>query len=274
LKVEIHNKSARCFGALFFATIAFAIPDEGMASSLESSNLNIEVGISSMRFKYEEFEDGRVIDKEQGTLPGMSFRLGQRLADWEWEGSASSFYGQLPYTGEDSNHVPYNTRTDETIGDISLRLGHWFGKRYPVMPYAGIGYRRWDRDILPNSLAGLFESYRWQYAWVGSKIFTYQDNTSQFLLDVGLLKPLHPELRMGSGSTVLHLESRTGLRAMLTWSLKLKGSGHNDRLVIEPWYEYWNMGRSPEVPYGIYNIHEPDSKTHNFGFNLRFAWTM
>jgi hypothetical protein len=142
------------------------------------------------------------------------------------------------------------------------------------MPYAGIGYRRWDRDILRNSLAGLFESYRWQYAWVGSKFLTYQDGASLFLLDVGVLRPLHPELRVGSGSTVLHLESKTGLRAMLTWCLKLKGNGHNDHLVIEPFYEYWNMGRSPNVPTSTGYMYEPDSKAHNIGVNLRLAWTL
>ena len=275
-----HNKSARSFGALFFVLVTIALPIQAIASSQETADLKVEVGISTMRFKYEEFTDtGRVWDKEQGSLPGMSLRLGQRIAEWEWEGSASSFYGQVLYTGETNYHQPFDTRTDETIIDLSLRLGHWFGEQYPFMPYAGVGYRRWDRDIYGGSIgttqvSGLFESYRWQYAWVGSKFITFQDNVSQFLLDVGLLKPLRPELHMNSGSTILHLGSNTGLRTMLSWDVKLKGDDRNDHLVIEPWYEYWNMGRSPIVFTSSGPIYEPDSKTHNYGVNLRLAWTL
>ena len=58
----------------------------------------------------------------------------------------------MDYTGQTNLGSPYSTRTDEMIADIALRLGRRIGERIPVTPYLGIGYRRWDRDILPGTV--------------------------------------------------------------------------------------------------------------------------
>ena len=244
---------------------------------MEHAPLKAEIGVSAMQFKYEEFTDtGGILDKEQGSIPGLTIKLGQRISDWEWEGAGSYYNGRVPYAGQTNLGSLYNTRTDEAIGDVSVRLGHWLGTSLPAMPFAGIGYRRWDRNILPGSVGGLFESYRWEYLWVGSKFLTYQNRSSNFMLDVGLLKPLHPEMRIDFKGTynvepVVHPEGKIGLRILLTSNLALtKRTGH----IIEPYYEYWDMGRSPTVTAGPVTVYEPASKTHNIGLNLRLGWTM
>jgi hypothetical protein len=269
-------KSASCFGALFFVGL-LVVPAENMAASMEPVSLKTEIGFSAMRFKYEEFNDtGGILDKEQGGIPGLTLRLGLRHSDWEWETSGSYYQGQIPYAGQTNFGVPYNTRTDEKIGDISLRLGHWFGESHPSMPFIGIGYRRWDRSILPGTLGGLFESYRWKYLWTGSKFLAYQDSASNFILDVGLLRPLHPEMRVdfrGSYNVepVVNPAGKLGVRMLLTSNLALsKSTG----LAIEPYYEYWELGRSPTVTAGAVTVYEPASQTHNIGINLRLGWTL
>jgi hypothetical protein len=270
-----NKKSASGFGALFFAFLII-IPVEGIASSMAPASLKAEVGVSALRFDYAEFDDnGRVLDKEMGGIPGLSIKLSLRQAAWEWETAGSFHGGQVPYTGQTNSGVPYNTRTDESIGDVSIRLGRWFGDRVPVMPFVGIGYRRWDRNILPNSLGSLFESYRWTYVWAGSKIMTYQKGASNFILDVGLLKPVKPELRVDFRNTynvepVVYPEGKIGLRVLLTSNLALsKRAG----LTIEPYYEFWELGRSPNVTDGAVTVYEPASKTRNMGLNLRLGWT-
>lgn len=246
-----------------------------MASTTGTALIKTELGISAVRFKYEEFNDkGAILDNEQGGIPGLAFKLGLHYPDWELESAGSYHQGQVPYAGQTNFGVPYNTRTDERIGDISLRLGHWFGKRYPFMPFAGIGYRRWDRNILPGTLGGLFESYRWKYVWVGSKFRVYQDGTSCHVLDAGLLKPLQPELHVDFISAynvepVVYPESRLGLRLQLTSSIALS---QNTGLVLEPYYEFWELGRSPNVTAGAVTLYEPASKTRNLGINLRLGW--
>jgi hypothetical protein len=275
LKAYPPNKSASCFGALFFAMLL--VPSTGMGASSEPASLQAEIGLSALRFKYEEYNDtGGLFNKEQGGIPGITIKLGQRRSDWEWESAGSYHYGQVSYTGQTNFGSPYNTRTEESISDVSLRLGRWFGESHPFMPFAGIGYRRWDRNILPGTLGGLFESYRWSYAWAGAKFLAYRDEASSFTLDVGLLKPLNPELHIDFKGTynvepVVYPESKLGLRVLLTSKRTLaNGSG----LTIEPYYEYWELGRSPTVVAGPISVYEPASKTRNIGLNLRLSWTL
>ena len=65
------KKSANWFGALFLVvTIA---PLHNVALAAEQSVITTEVGISALRFKYDEVKniDGSILDTEQGGLPGV-----------------------------------------------------------------------------------------------------------------------------------------------------------------------------------------------------------
>ncbi len=239
------------------------------AEALPSGISSVEIGVSALRFNYAEYKaDGTTWDRELGTIPGLSFKLTQRFSVWEWEGMANYHYGRVDYTGQTNLGVPYNTRTDEGIGDVALRLGCWFEGSHPIMPYAGLGYRRWDRDIRPASLAGLFESYRWKYTWLGAKIIAHQQGASNLMLDISWIKPIDPVLHVEAYHASLNPESRNGLRLMLTSHTVLH---ENTTLILEPYFEYWELGRSPSVITGGITIYEPASKTKNLGFNLRIG---
>lgn len=222
-----------------------------------------------MRFNYAEFKnDGTTWDQELGNIPGLSFKLAQRRNAWEWEGIASYHYGRVDYSGQTNLAVPYNTRTDEGIGDVALRLGRWYEGNYPIMPYAGFGYRRWDRDIRPASLGGLFESYRWKYVWLGAKIMAYQQDTSNLMLDIGWIKPIDPVLQVGTYNVNLNPEGRDSLRLILTSHTTLS---ENATLILESYFECWRLGRSPSVISGGVTVYEPSSKTKNLGLNIRLG---
>jgi hypothetical protein len=256
----------------FLSIFPLIMPMGSVAWSAEYAPFNAEIGISAIRFKYDEFSDeGSVLDTETGLIPGLSFRFGQLLSGWEW-GSIVSFHrGRVDYAGQTNLGAPYNTRTEEKISDVSLRLGRWLDGRYRWMPYAGLGYRRWDRDILPKELNGLFESYRWLYGWVGAKIMATEGGMSQ--LDIGFVRPFSPEMHVDFRGTfntapILHPGAKTGLRVLWASSLTLSD---NTQLVMEPYFEHWTLGRSPVVATGNISVHEPASKTNNIGFNLRFG---
>ena len=236
----------------------------------------VEFGFSVLDFDYAEFKDDGIstFSKELGKIPGLSFRLAQRHAAWEWEGAASYHYGRVDYIGHTQAGAPHYTRTDEEISDFALRLGRWSDGplgNYPVMPYVGWGYRIWNRDILPTArVSGLFESYRWNYAWLGAKIVAYQQGASNLMLDVGWIKPIGPimDIKGAYNNPRLHLKSRDGVRLMLTSSVALP---KNTMLILEPYYEYWQLGRSPEVIAAGFTIYEPASKTRNLGVNIRLG---
>jgi hypothetical protein len=264
LIIHIINKSANWLGALFFVWVL--MPLNSTAEALQPA-VAAEIGVSVMRFNYTEFADvGTTLNREFGGIPGMTFRFAQRFSSWEGDVVASYHYGRADYTGLNSNSVPYNTRTDEGVGDLALRLGCWFGDR--IMPYAGLGYRRWDRNIRPANLGGLFESYRWNYAWLGAKVMAYQQGASNLMLDIGWIKPIEPVLYVDAYSARLNPEGRDGLRLMLTSHMVLD---ENTMLIVEPYYEYWRLGRSASVSSGGFTIYEPASETKNLGMNLRLG---
>lgn len=250
------------------------------AGEIGRAPFKVEAGVSALRFDYTEYKgDGSIWDMEQGVIPGLSVRFGQRLSAWEWEGVGSYHHGRVDYNGQTNLGAPYATRTDETIADFALRIGRWFGAGHPWMPYAGLGYRRWDRDILPGLsvdgkwVGGLFESYRWKYVWTGAKFIALQKEKTRLVLDGGILVPIDPEMHVDFKGTynispVLYPESRTGLRVMLTSSHALSV---NTELTLEPYYEYWELGRSPIVNDGGVSVYEPASKTSNLGLNVRLV---
>ena len=265
------QKSASVSGALFFALALVAT--ECLAKDLQPDVLAAEAGVSALRFDYAECQDnGSLLDREFGGIPGFSLRLTQRVSEWEWEEDASYHFGRVPYTGQTNAGEPYDTKTDEDILDTAVRLGRWLGGW--AMPYAGLGYRRWDRDILPGSINGLFESYRWKYFWLGSKFVAYQQEATDVILDIGWIRPIDPVLYVDFRGTYnvepkLMPESLDGLRLMLTARLAIFEKG---ALMLEPYFEYWRLGRSPVVISGGISVYEPESKTKNIGLNLRFGW--
>ncbi|MBI5431012.1 MAG: hypothetical protein HY938_11235 [Nitrosomonadales bacterium] len=244
------------------------------AGEIELAPFKIEAGIAAMRFKYDEYNGaGAVLDTEQGVIPGLSAKFGQRLSAWEWEWVGSYHHGRVDYNGQTNLGAAYATRTDEAIADFALRVGRWFGTGHPWMPYAGLGYRRWDRNILPGTVGGLFESYRWKYVWAGAKFIALQKDKFRLVLDGGILVPIDPEMHVDFKGTyniapVLYPESRTGLRMMLTSSHALSV---NTEVTLEPYYEYWELGRSPIVNEGGISVYEPASKTGNLGLNVRLV---
>ena len=266
------KKSAGLIGALFFVLLLFSVGS--VAETMRPGAYTAEFGGSMMRFNYAEYQDDGITtwNKERGVIPGLSFRFAQRRNAWEWEGAANYYYGRVDYTGQTNLGAPHSTFTNEEVFDVALRLGRWYEGSYPVMPYAGLGYRIWDRDILPTrSVGGLFESYRWNYAWLGAKIVAYQQGASKLMLDIGWIRPINPVMDISGayGNPRLHPRSLDGLRLMLTSRLALHEGA---TLVVEPYFEYWELGRSPTVSSGGYTLYEPASKTKNFGVNLRLGW--
>ncbi len=262
------KKGANFLGALFFIVLMLY----GRAAVAEEPVMAMEVGISVLRFNYSEFSDvGNNLDTELGGIPGGVIKATFNQNNWGVEGVASYHQGQVNYTGQTNFGVPYNTNTDEKIGDMALRLGRWFETRLPVMPFVGLGYRRWDRDILPATLGGLFESYQWEYGWIGSKVVLANNTTSQHVLDIGLLKPIQPEMDIDfkgafNASPRVYPESQLGLRVLLTSNMRLTREVY---VVAEPYYEYWQLGRSPMVTQNGIAVYEPKSKTKNVGLNVR-----
>jgi hypothetical protein len=238
------------------------------------------IGLSVMEFGYKEFSaDGHLLDREAGVLPGVAAALTRTQGYWFTEGELSYYSGQALYYGQTQSGAPFDTRTGENIQDYELRAGRWFGMRADsdLGIYAGLGYRRWARDIHSRSdVNGPSEVYDWWYGSLGTKWIFYKAGKLQGGIDLSLLRTIAPEIKIDSNDTYdnarLDLGERFGGRLSLPWSYRL---ANETVLGVEPYLEGWDLGRSPIQPLTrnsavAGSIYEPRSETRNFGltFNI------
>lgn len=268
--------------ALFFPVAVAAYARFAAADESQSAiRWNGQVDFSLMNFDYREYEDGRLLDRESGGIPGVVFHLTGAIGRWDLGGRFSWHAGEVVYDGQTTTGIPIRTHTQENILDTSVRIERRFDSvASPGLAlYGGFGYRYWGREIRPTytssgqAVDGLFEMYRWKYFFFGGKAAVYRTGRSRWSLDARLLRPYRPTLevdQMGPYDTVmLALGARTGWRVAVPWEYRLNAHTH---WVFEPYAEAWDVGRSPDEPLtqnGVQvddkTIHEPRSTTRNLG---------
>jgi len=243
---------------------------------------NIE--FSALRFDYREYDDaGKLLDRENGTLPGVVLGLARIEGNWSLNGRFSWHNGNVLYDGQTNTGVPVRSRTDENIMNTSVSLERRIGAStdaWQLAFYGGVGYRFWARDIRATSTSsgqpvdGLSEIYRWRYFFLGGKTLLYRTGMCDWRLDLQLFRPIEPTIEVDyrgrNENFTLDLGARTGWRLALPWEYRLNQRAH---LKIEPYMEGWELGRSPTqtlvsngVPAGT--VYEPRSGTRNVGVNL------
>jgi hypothetical protein len=264
--------------ATVLLVLAWTATDPSRAGNVGAIHWESELGISAADFRYREFGDtGRLLDREDGFLPGLKIGLSGRSGAWEFSAGGTYHAGRVGYEGRTNLGSPLRTNTDEKITDLSLIGGRWFSPIpvHPIRAYFGVGYRRWQRDILPaGSVLGLSETYRWGYALVGANALMWQKGSLAWSADLRLTQPFCPTVNVDFGgvfdATRLDLGARAGFRT----GFPLRYSfGDKNAISLEPYYEQWNLGRSStvpltrnQVPVGF--VFEPKSDTRIFGINL------
>lgn len=235
------------------------------------------LGLSTLNFNYEEYDDhGASLDSEQGILAGII--IGARAesehyfaeADFRWSS------GSVDYTSAAINSV-----TDENILDIEIDAGAWLydsdSQRVGIL--AGLGTREWRRDIHSTQTAsGLDETYRWGY-WVlglrGQQVFNGNLHVEANLQLTRTINPyIDVHFKNAYDDTRLALGEANGYRASLEVSKHL---ANNITLALQPWYEYWKLGRSADAilfTNGVLSgtVFEPRSTTGNYGVNISVSW--
>jgi len=148
---------------------------------------DMNVGVSLLNFGYKEFDDnGVLLDREDGIIPGVLISLERRKRNWGLVGSVSFNTGQVDYDGFSLDGinppVPYKTRTNEDIVDTVLQVENLIrnSKNRKTILYTGIGYHYWARNIqagvddIGRPVSSGFEVYEWKLALIGIKGDVYQ----------------------------------------------------------------------------------------------------
>ena len=241
---------------------------------------NTRIALSLMDFGYQEFDDNNAsLNREDGYLPGLTLSVDAPASRWSLTTELSLYAKDVLYDGQTQSGTPIQSRTDETIVDVSLMLSKELVDKSlsPEQLYYGLGYRHWRRNIRDTRTAagtpvsGLLEIYRIPYVLLGSRWDMARSNNTKWTLDLRLthtfLSEMSVELYEG---TTLDLGERVGGRVSITVDyLSPKGR----TFYVEPFYEYWQLGKSGiEFNSGLGNILEPRSTTKNLGLNIGMHW--
>ena len=238
------------------------------------------LGLTAGHLDYrEKAGDGRRLSREHGTMPGIVAALRGQSADWSAGADLSYFAGDVRYDGLTNTNAALSTRTDQRIADGSA----WLGLRGFENPttrmdlYAGGGLRWWHRDIRSTTGAfGLEETYSWPYLLAGVRAQRQLAGGNGLSMDLRLLRPVGPELRVDFKSDYDNVDidpdARAGGRLGLAWTTPWSGGR---TVSVSFWYEQWRFDASDAELLRrngavVGTVHEPESKTEFMG--LAVTW--
>ena len=251
----------------------------------------INIGMSLLRFDYAEYLDGQFLDGETGLLPGFYTSYATDIGDQSYLKFAGTYhFGEVDYDGQTQGAgIPIQSTSDADIVDTYFVYGRWLNKRattaFPYSVYGGLGYRYWRRNIKPtttpagNPVAGVLEFYDWFYFIAGLEGHIANINEMSVDFNIQATRMTHAKIEIdylgfqNQDSNTLDLGEKWGLYV----GVPIKFKAWNRNLTIEPFYRYWDIGRSNiepitsgGVPTGS-GVFEPESETRNFGIHFYYT---
>jgi hypothetical protein len=216
--------------------------------------VEITAAADVLLFGYREFsEQGRELNREDGILPGVRLSARSSRDRVFVRLDASLHDGTVDYDGETQTGAPVETDTGTRLFSFSAEAGRWVGARPGRWgAYLRVARRLWERDIQSTgSVQGLYEEYRWsevgaglRHVWPASEQgrWTHELSAMAFaVVDGDIFVELSGVEGRNWDDTSLELGDESGYRLRYTASREL-ASGR--LLRIEPYYAYWEFGRS------------------------------
>ena len=224
-------------------------------------------------FDYTEYDDNNVfLDGETGPLLGFGVSASGNSGPHGLRGKFELAGGTVDYDGQTQSGIPHTTDTDTLL----YRLG--LDYEYAAVPervtlILGGDYVAWDRDIQPNYnplvggvVGGLLEEYRWWELRAGVDATLFARNRHHWSLRGEALYIAEPEMTVVDfGNLRLDLGSEPGFRLTGRY---LYERPDNWWIGTELYWEEWEFGRSDDVVYGPFLVHEPRSETEHRGIRL------
>ncbi len=264
-----HNRHLHFLPIFCLTWLIFLWPSFTLSADVSpKAEMSASVGVSFLNFHYAEYDvGGGLLDYENGLLPGFAVEATRMENDWFVTGKLNYHTGDVLYDGHTQTGLAVVTRSDAIILDVFLQVGRQFRVegRPSYSLYGGVGHHYWRREIRSTgAVSGLSETYRWDYAALGLDHVLDQSDRHTWKVDLRIQRTLSPSMEFNS--VQFPLAERNGVRIAFPWSNPLQ---KKLRLNIEPYYERWELGRSPgrEVILNgnTVSAFEPDSITNNRG---------
>lgn len=240
---------------------------------------SLEFGIMYYYYDYKEVNEPPPFKStESGWLPGIYLgyeykkpsdvytRLYSHIAVGDLTYDGSVLETGAPFS-HDSNHFFFKFE-----GDIGYTVP--ISDKLKVIPYTGYGYRYWRRGETEN-IRGVWsykEIYTWNYIPVGVKLdyavdnrWSIGGNAAVHFMFGGRMTAYLSEISTSYSDYEFDLGNKPGYYIEAPVRYRFDNSWS---LNFTPWYQYSEIGKSNYIG----TFHEPDSETHQYGFNFGVSY--
>lgn len=231
-------------------------------------------------FHYEEFTDSdELFNREEGPVPGVRLSLQGDDGELFTRIDLSYHSGEVDYWSPASGDSTTGTR----FLTLAVEAGGWLEEERRVGAFVRVARRFWDRDIYgTENAAGLYEEYRWSEIGVGLRrqwrvgVWTHEVAGTVYAVTEGrMFVKLSGVPGRSWDDETLDLGDESGIRLRYTFTRHL---ADGKTLRIEPYYEYWEFGRSNKArvtsdgaPTNLV-VWEPRSESQRVGVAVGFLF--
>ncbi len=282
LTPPFHWRSA-CIFATILAVLALSkVPLAYGDNYIDKHTLQTSIGIGAMDFDYREFNAGKRLNREHGSLFSLAASANKTWGEHFVETHVAWFTNAVDYDGQTQNGATVNTTTEQNIVNGTALYGRYLqlSRSFHHAVVTGLGYRYWQRDILSTSTAqGVLEHYTWWYGQLGWRGVYQSTARIRWLAEAKLVRPFAAEInidfRNGFDTTALKLRAENAMQLQLTLQFKL---AKRWQLNVKGYYIAWDFGRSQEGTLrrngvAIGTVFEPASETRSTGLTISSAYT-
>jgi len=251
-------------------------------------NGHLDFGFMYWHLDYKEDFPPPGKSTESGWLPGIYLGLDYNKRNSVYAKLFLEFsFGDDTYDGTTQTGIPIsfsdNNRQFFFRGELDLGYSFAITKNISIKPYAGYGFRCWNRgqpeirQISGMNLATFQEQYYWHYIPVGvaadfkiSDRISIEPNGGARFMFYGKMTARFSDLDPGFNDPDVKLGNRIGYYAEIPVRYKFTKSLS---VILKPWYAYDEIGQSDTVDLTYYGtpvatVYEPPSRTHQYGANV------
>lgn len=224
-------------------------------------------------FTWKEYDNGTQILKESGPIYGIGatgkFYIRDKLTI---KPKVELFGGTIDYDGQACNIMsgicfPSKTDTDyvgiKTEVDLGLKFMP-FGS-LSIGPFAGLGYRYWERDIKSTANAtGIIEKWSSYYTRVGALLDLNISKVWKMFAEGGVKLPVYNENRVDNYDVTVKPGEKPSFFAEIGTKISI--------LKTSIFYEGMRFSKSPDVYKGTFRYWQPESKADMYGINIGISF--
>lgn len=270
-------RSWRILAVALLATLSVPALAGEVNTAILNADRYISVQVGGLHQNYRETVNGKVPDKEQGTIPDIAVEYSLLGLERPFRFVIGGSYagGDTRYLGSLQNGTPYNTSTGNHILDAHVGLGYAFGMgSLAITPGIEYGEHSWQRDINHDAAPGYQERYGNQYvaASLEGQIALSQDTVLSLSGAYGTT--LNPTMNNNQyPGLTYNLGAKPWARAILKVDYAAYDNMH---IGLSVQFTQFTYGGSPSyiVNQGgaAHITSEPDSKTQQALFNLTLGY--